>query len=303
MRAIGGATVCFCIYVRPTPRADLRSRHRWRPRRKYRDRRADGCDAAPPAHHFERGVLGCAHRGSTAAATRTERPSAVPWRWCTQSLWPHPWASPAPAPHLHRRRVDARHVERRGGHRLRPPPRPRNWLATTPAATAAGQREERRNRRPRPWLRPRYVAGGGEQQLRQRGRALRRARSRWWPSSPPPRLAAPPPAAALRGRFVGRYLAPWLWLRGVRHAIAVGAPPPRRRLPIKTPQPRVPSRPKFQPPQSEGAGHGLVPLLLARKHGAGFCPPPPPTGYRDPPPHTHPAPPPPPPLSGRDSPI
>ena len=45
-----------------------------------------------------------------------------------------------------------------------------------------------------------------------------------------------------------------------------------------------PSRPKFQPPQSEGAGRGLDPLLEARKHGAA---PPHPRQGTAPPPHTH----------------
>ena len=37
--------------------------------------------------------------------------------------------------------------------------------------------------------------------------------------------------------------------------------------------PTLPSQPQFQLPQSEGASHGLGPLLRATKHGAGFAPP------------------------------
>ena len=59
----------------------------------------------------------------------------------------------------------------------------------------------------------------------------------------------------------------------------------------------LPSRPKVQPPQSEGAGRGLDPLLGGQKTRG--TPPPPPIAYRDTPPtHTLSSAPPPPSLKG-----
>ena len=79
----------------------------------------------------------------------------------------------------------------------------------------------------------------------------------------PPRRAPPPtlPPRSTRGRGMG----------GTGEGEGAATPPP----------PHGPCRPKFQPPQSEGAGRGLVPLGDQETGEQAFCCPPPPPPNRN----------------------
>ena len=62
------------------------------------------------------------------------------------------------------------------------------------------------------------------------------------------------------------------------HSTPARCPAAPMHIPTLPPPPTSPCRPKFQPPQSEGAGRGLVPLGDQETGEQAFCcPPPPPT--------------------------